>query len=310
MRKDRKAALEATYKSKETEEWLDIKFTRPVGYALARVCAHLHIHPNVITVISIILGVAAAVCFYFKGIWWTVAGILLLVSANILDSVDGQLARMTGQKSLLGRVLDGFAGDVWFFSIYLAISFRLMDSPMPFFPEKKWGVWIFLLAMVVSLFSHMFQANLADYIRNMYLQYRTGSSELSSTDDLNREQASIPWSDWFRKVWIFFYTGYVRRQELCTPAFQHMRMLIRSKWPDMPDVDFCRDFSDGIKPLVKWANILTFNTRAIVLYLIMLIGEPWLYLVFEITVMNALLFYVILSEESVSRHVTNKYLAG
>ena len=32
---------------------------------------------------------------------------------------------MTGKKSLLGRILDGFAGDVWFFSIYFFISLRL-----------------------------------------------------------------------------------------------------------------------------------------------------------------------------------------
>lgn len=51
------SAVEATYKSKDTEEWLDIHFTRPIGYVLARFFGALNVHPNVVTVISIFLGV-------------------------------------------------------------------------------------------------------------------------------------------------------------------------------------------------------------------------------------------------------------
>ena len=45
----RKSAVEATYKSKDTEEWLDIWFTRPVGYLFAKairseaVFSHRHV---------------------------------------------------------------------------------------------------------------------------------------------------------------------------------------------------------------------------------------------------------------------------
>lgn len=49
-------------------------------------------------------------------------GMFLLIWANWYDCADGQLARMTGQKTLIGRILDGFAGDVWFFSIYFSCA--------------------------------------------------------------------------------------------------------------------------------------------------------------------------------------------
>ena len=45
-------------------------------------------------------------------------------------------------------------------------------------------------------------------------------------------------------------------------------------------------------PLMKWANILTFNTRAIVLYTCCLFDLPWLYFVFEIVIMAALCEYM------------------
>ena len=39
-------------------------------------------------------------------------------------------------------------------------------------------------------------------------------------------------------------------------------------------------------------NILTFNTRAIVVYISCLINQPWIYPVFEITVMQVLYVYM------------------
>lgn len=47
----------------------------------------------------------------------TLIGIFLLMWANHYDSCDGQLARLTGKKTRWGRMLDGFAGDLWFFTI-------------------------------------------------------------------------------------------------------------------------------------------------------------------------------------------------
>lgn len=63
--------------------------------------------------------------FYYTDLWHNVCGVLLLMFANFCDSTDGQMARLTGKKTLIGRMLDGFAGDVWFLFIYFAIVFRL-----------------------------------------------------------------------------------------------------------------------------------------------------------------------------------------
>ena len=52
MTQKKTRAVEATFKSKDTEEWLDIWFTRPVGYVFARFFGFFGIHPNVVTIIS------------------------------------------------------------------------------------------------------------------------------------------------------------------------------------------------------------------------------------------------------------------
>ncbi|MBQ2523596.1 MAG: CDP-alcohol phosphatidyltransferase family protein, partial [Prevotella sp.] len=51
-------------------------------------------------------------------------------------------------------------------------------------------------------------------------------------------------------------------------------------------------FLDGSRPLMPFTNILTFNTRAICLYISCLIDKPWIYPLFEITVMYTLYIYM------------------
>ena len=99
MLKRYKELLQSTMKSEDTEEWLDVWFTRPVGLFFALIWKRLRVHPNVVTIFSIFLGVGAAVMFYHIDIWHNVIGIVLLMFANFCDSTDGQLARMTGQKA-------------------------------------------------------------------------------------------------------------------------------------------------------------------------------------------------------------------
>lgn len=106
-------SLESTLKSLDTEEFIDIHFYRPIGYQWALFFNKLGVSPNSITIASIFIGITAGICFYFQSLAINVIGMLLLIWANSYDSADGQLARMTGQKSALGRILDGAAGDFW-----------------------------------------------------------------------------------------------------------------------------------------------------------------------------------------------------
>ena len=96
-------SLESTLKSLDTEEFIDIHFYRPIGYQWALFFNKLGVSPNSITIASIFIGIAAGICFYFQSLAINVIGMLLLIWANSYDSADGQLARMTGQKSALGR---------------------------------------------------------------------------------------------------------------------------------------------------------------------------------------------------------------
>lgn len=287
--------LKSTFKSQDTEEWLDIYFTRPLGLLWAKFFNYFNIHPNVVTVISIFLGAAAGYMFYFADMTHTIIGIILLIWANLYDSADGQLARMTGKKTRLGRILDGFAGDVWFFAIYFAISLRLQGEFIPG-TECKWGVWIWLLSAFSGFICHGKQCQLADYYRNIHLFFLKGEngSELDNSQKLRNELKNVSLKkDGIWMVFLYFYGNYTQSQEKMTPEFQKLRLTLLEKYPNkiLPR-ELCHEFRNGSLPLMKYANILTFNTRAIALYISLLVGFPWIYLIFEISIMNILFFYM------------------
>ncbi len=305
-----KTGLKSTFKSQDTEEWLDIVFTRPIGYRWALFFNHFDIHPNVVTVLSMFLGAGAGVMFAFdastpKGLLYNAIGVLLLMWANFYDSCDGQMARMTGKKTRLGRILDGFAGDVWFFSIYLAIIIRIFHKPIPF-TNVEWGWYGFGLAAVCGLVLHARQCGLADYYRNIHLFFLKGEegSELDNSIQQKRIYEQTPWrGNLLWKVFLLSYVNYTKQQEAQTPAFQKLMSKLKSDYQGVIPVEFREKFRKGSLPLMKYANILTFNTRAIALYISCLINMPWLYFMFELVVMTSLYFYMRHRHEALCRNL-------
>ncbi|MDA0635083.1 DUF5941 domain-containing protein [Nonomuraea sp. MCN248] len=73
---------------------------------IARWAARRGLTPNQVTLISIALGVAAAVCFATGQRPWMVAGGLLIYFAFVFDCVDGQVARYARKFGVLGAWLD------------------------------------------------------------------------------------------------------------------------------------------------------------------------------------------------------------
>ena len=302
---DIKQQYKSSLKSMDTEETLDLMFYRPIGYMWAVLCAKVGITPNAITIASIFLGVAGGILFYFgepQDLWLNYVGMFLLVWANSFDSADGQLARMTKQYSRLGRILDGLSGDFWFVAIHFAICVRVNETSEFFM--QHWSGWIWILAILAGG-CHAKQAAMADYYRQFHLYFLKGKegSELDSVDQLDKDFAAVPWKGHFwKKVTMMFYRNYTANQEVITPSMQTLRRKLKKLFGDdiVPD-QFRNDFRLKSKPLMKYTNMLSFNTRVIALFISIIVRMPWLYFAFELTVLNLMLVYMILRHESICR---------
>ena len=313
MNAEEKRMYQASIKSMDTEEKLDMLFYRPLGFRCALFFRRQGIHPNVITIISIFLGIGAGICFAQESLQWNLLGIALLVWANLYDSTDGQLARITGQKTRWGRILDGFAGDCWFFFIYLAIALRETNKPIPFAPEHEWGVIIWILLSFCGFWIHGSQCQLADYYRNIHLYFsneKNGHEFHNSVMEKKEFEATSWRTAFFWKLFLNFYVAYVENQERMTPNFQKFIKVVQTRYgTDIPEW-LRKEFRQGSLPLMKYTNILTFNSRAITLCVAMLINQLWIYIFFEMVVLMALFFYTQYRHETLCKRLTKKIEEG
>lgn len=312
--KELKQQYNESLKSMDTEETIDLWFYRPLGFAWAVLFSKLGIKPNAVTIASIFLGVAGGILLYFGAsplIWLNYVGIFLIIWANTYDSADGQLARLTKQYSQIGRILDGVSGDFWAFAIYFALVFRELhfgDAWLgDFFSGHPWVIWTLAITAGVS---HALQCAMADYYRQFHLYFLKGESgsELESTEKLDEQ---IKQTTGFKRITMFFYRNYTANQERLTPAMQRLRSELRKQFGDqMAPQQFRDDFRRLSLPLMKYTNMLTFNTRTIAMFISVIIRIPWLYFAFELVVLNTMLVYMIVRHESLCRKLTNDLKAG
>ena len=314
--KELKQQYNQSLKSMDTEEHIDLWFYRPLGFAWATLFAKLGISPNVVTIASIFLGVGGGILLYFGAqplIWLNYLGIFLIIWANTYDSADGQLARLTKQYSQIGRILDGVSGDLWFFAIYFALVFRELhfgDAWLKDFfmhSQNHWIIWTMAIAAGVS---HALQCAMADYYRQFHLYFLKGESgsELESTSKLDEQ---IKQSHGFKRITMFFYRQYTANQERLTPALQRLRRELKNQYGnEMPPQQFRDDFRKLSLPLMKYTNMLTFNTRTIAMFISVIIRIPWLYFAFELIVLNTMLIYMICRHERICKRLTADLQAG
>lgn len=284
----------------DTEGTFELIFTRTPGYLWAQLFRVLHVHPIAVTLISIVLGAASAFFFVRHDLVSNIIAVTLLVVANWFDCADGQLARMTGKKTLVGRILDGFAGDVWFQFIYVALAIRLTPT---------WGIWGWLLGAYAGYWCHIRQANLADYYRNLHLFFQLGPerSELDRSHLLSQRYDSLRWhsSAWFEKLYLFFYIRYTLRQEHMTPRCQEM---LNHLLPH-PISEATRDeFLRRSRPMMPACQALTFDLRIAVLYLTALLDIVWVYFLFEAIVLQIIFFRLRSRHEQLCADITAQYL--
>lgn len=271
---------EASLKSIETENAVDQAFYRPIGFRIARMLRGTGITPNMVTVVSIFVGAAVGFMFYHDDLVYNICGILLLVFANILDCVDGQLARLTGIKSAIGRILDGFAGDIWFASIYIGFALCL---------SHDYGTYWFFALAVLSGLSHLVQANITDYYKTLHLYFisKDKGAEFQSLEQVIARHKEMKMG--INKAFYFLYRGYTLLQVKATPSLQRMLQGLHAKYGDDIPESVRIAFRKQSRKLMSYIDLLTFNGRTIVMFIVVLIGEVWIYFLYEIIVLNIVL---------------------
>ncbi len=143
--------LGGTAASINTDEWWDRHVTRPIAAHIARWLEHTRITPNQITSMACAFGVA---CAFLVGtgrlsvmIW---AGVFLFVN-TVLDCADGQLARLRGGGSFMGRLWDGFSDWIVCLAIHFGLIGFMSTHSVELFGRQLSGGTLFVIGMAAIL---------------------------------------------------------------------------------------------------------------------------------------------------------------
>jgi phosphatidylglycerophosphate synthase len=145
------------FKAYEIEELADIYFFRPLGSVVARTARFAGLTPTAVTLAGTAIGILAGSLFYDERLG--LVAFALLIVHSVFDSADGQLARMTGQVTELGRILDGVGGYMTHAAVYVAIVAGSLS--------RGGRVSIIGLA-ALSAIANTVHAQLYDYFRHSY----------------------------------------------------------------------------------------------------------------------------------------------
>jgi phosphatidylserine synthase len=284
----------ATYKARETEGALDLYFYRPIGFRLAEFFARLQMTPAAVTLLGGVCGVVAGHLYYYRDLRINIVGMLLHVCANALDNADGQLARLTQRESRKGRIIDSVADHLVFVSIYLHLTLRCV------FEGSSPVIWVLAFAAGVS---HALQGAAADYYRSTYLYFvgNGGPIRIDSSSEVRLDYRR--WS-WRREPWnkllLALYLNFTCQQEMLAPHLKKLRETVSELFQGQIPTWLRARYRNLAGPMLKWWGLLMTNTRMLLLFALLLIGQPIYFFWFELIPLNLLFVYLIFREETMA----------
>lgn len=144
----------------------------------------------------------------------------------------------------------------------------------------------------------------------VFLKGKEGS-ELDKSEEQWRIFREQPKKALFFRAFYYNYAKYCATQERRTKNFQLMMAEATNRYgaPLNLPAALKEEFLAGSRPLMKYTNLLTFNMRAIALYIACLIDLPWLYLLFEIVVMNIMYIYMHHEHENLCHKMVQRIVA-
>ena len=286
--------IEATYKAREVEGVLDLYFYRPIGFRLAEFFAHLKMTPAAVTLLAGICGVIAGHLYYYRDLRINIAGMVLHVCSNVLDNADGQLARLTRRESRKGRIIDSIADHLVFVSIYLHLVLRgLAEGSSP-------AIWFLAIAAGIS---HALQGAAADYYRSTYLYFVANGTraEIDSSSGLRSEYRGWTWRQrpW-DKLLLALYLNFTRQQEMLAPQLKKLRETTGELFHEKIPAWLEQGYRNSAGGMFKWWGLLMTNSRMLVLFALLFLGQPIYYFWFELIPLNVLFICLLVRQEKMA----------
>jgi phosphatidylglycerophosphate synthase len=169
-------------KGPDLEEIADLWFFRPLAYLGVRLVAPTGMTPNQVTLASLLVAVLGGCLIGLADekpillIW----GAAAVAFSNVLDCMDGMLARLRGTSSPFGGILDGLGDYAGVIAIMLGIGHFLSSRHGE---QVEW--WTLTLAATVTMawWCAVVDGMRIEWMRVVYGQRRERAVELAALTD-------------------------------------------------------------------------------------------------------------------------------
>ncbi len=304
-----KADIQASRKSDETDDPIDVFVYDPIAIRLTYLFIKLGWSANAVTLSSLFFGVGGAFLLYPKNVLLNLLGVACEIFAAILDCSDGQVARLAHTSSQFGRLLDGAVDMANYVAIYLAVGFRLMDEFIPFTGERYYWSWRIWIVIVLAMLFHSGQARMADYYRGLHLTFLKGHNEtfLGRSAYIRKELAELPAdSPLFKRIYLNLYLAYTLIQENGVPQTQRLLDRIDEDGGTVPAL-LAERYTAQSRKWIQITNLLSFNIRTYTLFLLLLLGKEIYFFPFVFLVLEGLKYAMIARYETMAGHLYAEY---
>ena len=305
-----KEDIQASRKSSETDDPFDVFVYDPIAIRLTGLFIKMKWTPNAVTLLSLVFGVAGAVCLYPKEVPINLLGIALIIFAAILDCSDGQVARLSHTGTPFGRFLDGAVDMANYLAIYIALGCRLTGETVSISQtvtfELSWHIWI---VIALAVLCHSSQARKADYYRGLHLYFLNGRNNnyFARSKDLRRQLADLPkGSPLLKRLYLAIYLLYSGAQEKGVRHTQQLLDRIEENGGVIPEW-LAECYIDQSRKVIQITNTLGFNLRTYILFLLLLFGKEIFWFLFVCVSLEGLKYAMMLRYETMAGRILAEF---
>jgi hypothetical protein len=97
------------------------------------------------------------------------------------------------------------------------------------------------------------------------------------------------------------YLNFTRQQEMLSPHLTKLREVSYRSFPRQIPESLSARYRISARPMFKLWGLLMTNTRMLVLFIFLFLGQPIWYFWVEVTILNMLLAYLIRRQEMMSQ---------
>ncbi len=160
-------------KSRDVEDPVNLWLHRPLAYGFVAATFRTPITPNQITVLAMLVGMAAGALWLYGTPTAMIAGGILVWASAILDGADGIMARAKRMHSDFGRALDGTADAVVAAcTVFPGFAHLWLKEQNP----------MHIVLAVPAIFSAVLHLWFYDYYKESYLAIVNGKSDGNEVD--------------------------------------------------------------------------------------------------------------------------------